>query len=130
VSPNRLSWQAKMRINFGITAWEINQAFYFVGFFAMATKRCTLGCLENACMHIRTTCKTMLICKKNCKKIVRIPFFVVVSCRILVNLCMHILRTMSGRDQIDFDSLFSGKSSVSTASSVMHACALHRKKGI
>lgn len=32
-----------------------------------------------ACMHIHTTIKSMVICKKNCKKIVRIPFFVFIA---------------------------------------------------
>lgn len=33
--PRQLSWMARRRVAYSITAWEINKAYYFDGFFAM-----------------------------------------------------------------------------------------------
>jgi len=33
--PRQLSWKARRRVSYSITAWEINKAYYFDGFFAM-----------------------------------------------------------------------------------------------
>ena len=33
--PTKLSWQMKKRVPYCITAWEINQAYYFDGFCPM-----------------------------------------------------------------------------------------------
>jgi hypothetical protein len=36
--PRQLSWQARRRVSYSITAWEINRAYYFDGFFAMCVE--------------------------------------------------------------------------------------------
>lgn len=36
--PYKLSWHHKKRVRYSITSWEINQAYYFDGFFAMTVE--------------------------------------------------------------------------------------------
>jgi len=38
VSPKKISWETHRRVSYSITAWEINHAFYFDGFFSVVVE--------------------------------------------------------------------------------------------
>ena len=50
MSPQKISWETHRRVSYSITAWEINRAFYFDGFFSVVVEgKQRIG--KTSCMH-------------------------------------------------------------------------------